>query len=73
MSAKYYQDDDLLVIKLSNRPFKAAEKIGSFIVHYDKKREPVSVEILNASKLLRETSKALPKEVRQTIFAPIAG
>ncbi|MEK7534288.1 MAG: DUF2283 domain-containing protein [Patescibacteria group bacterium] len=69
MSVKYYQDDDLLVIKLSNKPFKAAEKIGSFIVHYDEKREPVSVEILNASKLLRETSKALPKPVRQTIFA----
>ena len=72
MSAKYYQDDDLLVIKLSNKPFKAAEKIGSFIVHYDEKREPVSVEILNASKLLRETSKALPNKVRQTIFSPTA-
>lgn len=69
MSTKYYQDDDLLVIKLSNKPFKAAEKIGSFIVHYDEKRQPVSVEILNASKLLQETSKALPKTVRQTIFA----
>lgn len=70
MSAKYYKDDDLLVIKLSKKPFMVAEKIGSFIVHYDAKREPVSVEILNASKLLRQTSKALPKEVRQSIFAP---
>ena len=72
MSAKYYQDDDLLVIKITNKPFMAAEKIGSFIVHYDENRQPVSVEILNASKLLRETSKALPEEVRQTIFAPIS-
>ena len=70
MSVKYYQDDDLLVIKLSRKSFKVAEKIGSFIVHYDAKREPVSIEILNASKLLREASKALPKEVRETIFAP---
>lgn len=69
MSAKYYKEDDLLVIKLSNKPFVAAEKLGSFIVHYDNKKQPVSVEIINASKLLKETSKALPKDVRQTIFA----
>lgn len=69
MSAKYYKEDDLLVIKLSKKPFKAAEKIGSFIVHYDKKREPVLVEILNASRLLKETSKALPKSMRQAIFS----
>lgn len=69
MSAKYYQQDDLLVIKLSGKPFVAAEKLGSFIVHYDKQKKPVLVEILNASKLLKETSKALPKELRQTIFS----
>lgn len=68
MNTKYYEDDDLLVIKISNKPFKAAEKIGSFIVHYDDKKQPVSLEILNASKLLKETSKALPKKIRQDIF-----
>lgn len=69
MSTKYYQKDDLLVIKLSQKPFVAAEKIGSFIVHYDNKKEPVLVEILNASKLLKESSKALPVKLRQSIFA----
>lgn len=69
MSAKYYKEDDLLVITLSKRPYKAAEKMGSFIVHYDKKREPVLVEILNASRFLRETSKALPKAMRQGILS----
>lgn len=69
MSAKYYQEDDLLVIKLSKKPFKAAEKIGSFIVHYDAKRQPVLLEILNASKMLKETSKALPKSVIKDIFS----
>lgn len=71
MSAKYHKEDDLLVIKLSNKPFKAAEKIGSFIVHYDDKREPVLLEILNASRLLKETSKALPKAMRKAIFASV--
>lgn len=68
MSVKYYQEDDLLVIKYSRKPFKAAEKIGSFLVHYDKNRKPVMVEILNASKLLKETTKALPKALLQDIM-----
>lgn len=71
MSAKYYQEDDLLVLRLSKKPFKAAEKIGSFIVHYDAQKQPVLVEILNASKLLKETSKALPKSVVKDIFSSI--
>lgn len=72
MSAKYYKEDDLLIIKISNNPFKAAEKMGSFIVHYDKKRNPVRVEILNASKFLEETSRALPKSIRQNILSASA-
>ena len=69
MSAKYYKEDDLLVIKLSNTPFMAAEKIGSFLVHYDKARKPVMIEILNASKFLKETSRALPKSMRQSMLS----
>lgn len=69
MSPKYYKDDDLLVLKLSKEPFVAAEKMGSFIVHYDKKRIPVMVEILNASKFLKETSRALPKSMRKSILS----
>ena len=72
MNAKYYKEDDLLVVKLSNKPFEVAEKVGSFIVHYDNKREPVTVEILNASKFLKETSRALPKSVRQNILSASA-
>ena len=69
MSTKYYREDDLLVIEFSRRRFKTAEKVGSFIIHYDSKREPVLLEILNASRLLRQASKAIPKEVKSKIFA----
>ncbi|OGD97821.1 hypothetical protein A3A49_01555 [Candidatus Curtissbacteria bacterium RIFCSPLOWO2_01_FULL_38_11b] len=69
MRAKYYQEDDLLVIELVKKAYVEAEKIGSFIVHYDKNKQPVLVEILNASKLLKETSKALPTNLRQSIFS----
>lgn len=69
MSVKYYKEDDLLAIRLSRRAFKVAEKVGSFIIHYDEKRNPVLLEILNASKILQQTSKALPQEVRKKVFA----
>lgn len=69
MNTKYYKEDDLLVMRLSKKPFKAAERIGSFIVHYDKNREPVLLEILHVSQLLRQTTKVLPQTVREYIFA----
>lgn len=70
MSVKYYKEDDLLSIRLSRKPFEVAEKVGSFIIHYDKNRNPVLLEILNASKLLRQTSQALPYDVkRKVLFA----
>ncbi|OGD86008.1 hypothetical protein A2696_00315 [Candidatus Curtissbacteria bacterium RIFCSPHIGHO2_01_FULL_41_13] len=68
MNVKYYKDDDLLVIRLSNKQFKAAEKIGSFIIHYDAQNDPVLLEILNASTLLRETNRALPVDVREKVL-----
>lgn len=69
MSAKYYKEDDLLVIKFSKRQFKTAEKVGSFIIHYDNRKEPVFVEILNASQLLKQASAAIPQEIKGKIFA----
>lgn len=69
MKAKYYKEDDLLVLRLSSKPFKVAEKLGSFIVHYDVKKNPVLVEILNASKFLKISSQALPRSLAQTIFS----
>ena len=69
MNAKYYKEDDLLVIKLSKKPYKVAEKVGSFIVHYDEDKQPALLEILNASKPLKETSKALPKSMIKEIFS----
>lgn len=69
MNVKYYKEDDLLTVRLSKRQYKAAEKVGPFIIHYDKNRKPILLEILNASKLLLETSKALPNEVRRKVLS----
>ncbi len=60
MKARYYPEDDLMVLKLLEKPYDYAEKIGTFIIHYTKNKEPVMLEILNASQFIRETTEALP-------------
>lgn len=60
MKAKYYPDDDLLVLRMSEQPYQHAEKIGPFVIHYTNAGEPVMLEILQAARFLKETTEALP-------------
>ena len=60
MRAKYYAEDDLLVLTLSEKPYEHAEKVGPFIIHYTGEGEPVMVEILQGAQFLKETTEALP-------------
>lgn len=60
MKARYYPEDDLLVLRFSEKIYDYAEKIGSFIIHYTKDKEPIMLEILKASQFIRETTEALP-------------
>lgn len=60
MKARYFPEDDLLVLRISDQPYQEAEKIGQFILHYSKEGEPVMLEILHAAKFLKETTEALP-------------
>lgn len=69
MNVKYYKEDDILVITFSKEAVRDSFEAGSAILEVDKNNEPVTLEILNASKFLKEESKALPKEVKKTIFA----
>lgn len=66
MSVKYYNEDDILVMKLSKTPYDFAEKEGDFIVHFSKDNRPVRIEVLNASKFIKETSSSLPPSLRRT-------
>lgn len=69
MKVKYYREDDILVIKLSNKPYDHAEMEGNFVVHFTKDERPVRIEILDASKYLKAESKALPNDLKQAIFS----
>ena len=53
MKAKYDKDIDVLLIKLNNNKPEYGEDIGEgVIVHFDKNKLPVEIEIVKAKKYL---------------------
>lgn len=67
MKVKYYKDADLLSLRVSTKPYYDATRNGDLVVHYTKDGKPVLVEILNASKFLKEADKSLPKNMQKDI------
>lgn len=65
----YEQEDDVLNIWFSKKPIDYAEQFDTSIVHYTKGGEAVYIEILNASQLLKNINKVLPKKVREEVFS----
>lgn len=68
----YYEpEDDVLNIWVSNKHFDFAEDDDGVIIHYTKNREPVYIEILNASRFLGKRYKPFYK--REPKFNEAAG
>lgn len=57
MKFKYSKEDDVLMIELNKKPIDYAEQSGDLIVHFSPKREAVLIEILDASRFLKEAFK----------------
>lgn len=69
MKIKYYKDDDILVMNFSSKKVEDSFEVDNTILEVDKKNNPVSLEILHASKFFNLTSKELPMEVKQRYFS----
>ncbi len=65
---KYEPEDDVLNIWFSRKPIDYAEQTGEVIVHFTKDDEPVYIEILDASKFLKEANSMLPKKIQKQVF-----
>lgn len=63
----YESEDDVLNIWLSDKHFDYAEDEDGVIIHYTKEREPVYIEILDASKFLGRAKKFYPSAVAHRI------
>lgn len=66
---RYDKEDNALMIWFSKEPVDYAEQEKNLIIHFSKKNKPVLMEILDATKFLKETAKILPTNIKQQIFA----
>ena len=64
----YEKEDDVLNIWLSKKTVDHAIETDGVITHFSKDNKPVYIEVLNASRFLKETIKSLPKEVQRQVF-----
>ena len=71
MKAIYDKDVDVLLIKLNKNKPKYGEDIGEgIIVHFDKNKVPVEIEILKAKKnLVNWLEQALELKEKQSLIA----
>ena len=65
----YEKEDDILNIWFSSDKIDDAYQQGDVIIHVAEDKEPVYIEILDASKFLQAQTKALPKDVKESVFA----
>ncbi|MDR3642432.1 MAG: DUF2283 domain-containing protein [Candidatus Doudnabacteria bacterium] len=69
----YEPESDVLAWETGKQAIDYAQEIGNMIVHFDKKNNPVLVEILEASKFLSQAKKLVVpntgKKSRQPILA----
>lgn len=69
MKFRYDKEDDVLMIWFSSARVDYAEQTGNIIVHFSKNNKPVLMEILDATSFLLKTSKSIPRDMRQRVFA----
>lgn len=69
MKLKYYKDDDILVMSFSQKPVDDSYEVENAILEVDKENNPVSLEILHASKFFNIASKELPSDIKQKYFS----
>lgn len=63
------KEDDVLNIWLLKKPIYHAVETDGIIVHFTKDNKPVYIEILDASRFLKETTKFIPKELQKQLWA----
>lgn len=70
MKFKYNKEDDILSILFNKKDIYTAEQEGDVIVHFSSKNEMVLIEILDASRFLKQVFRSIPRKVMQSMFFP---
>lgn len=72
MRVHYDKDEDILMIELDRKKIDDTVETEHGLVSVTEKREPVLIEIFEASKFFAAESRVLPREVKQKFFASSA-
>jgi len=64
----YEKEDDVLNIWFSKKPIDHTEETDGVITHFTSDNKPVYIEVMDASRFLRETTKFLPKNIQNQIW-----
>ena len=54
LKISYEPEADVLSWEVGKQPIEFAEEAGNFVVHFNKKNQPVLVEVLQASEFLKQ-------------------
>lgn len=65
----YSEDADILMIQFSNKKLDDAFDVGNMIVQVAEDGEPVVIEIMEASKFLKQATSKLPKKVFRNLIS----
>lgn len=69
MRVRYDKEEDILMIELTKKKVDDAYETNNMIVHVTSQREPVLLEIFNATTFLKDINKTLPIKVKESIFS----
>jgi len=58
MKISYNRDEDIMILEISEDKIDFAEEMGPIIVHFNEKRKPVLLEILEASEFIATAAKS---------------
>lgn len=65
IKTRYDKEDDALMLFMGRGKIDDAQQTGNVIAHFSKSGKLLLLEILEASKFLKEASRAFPSKIRQ--------
>lgn len=71
MRVRYDKKEDILMIELVKKKIDDAYETENMIVHVTSDREPVLLEIFEATKFLENINRTLPSKIKERIFSQV--
>ncbi len=69
MKVHYDKESDILMLEVAKKKIDDSYETDYGVINVSEKGEPVLIEIFSASKVLKNITKTLPKDVRKQIAA----